>query len=137
MEKLDFLSFSIKRFHFHESKKLSTFCAKPTIFSFIAYQFEMAPKLSMVETRVTSYKRLNFRFSILKWNLVTCNSTTSENFVAKTHWDTFYIETIRGGGSGCAGCAIAHPVFSQMTIFISFLEKKKVWKSDKNWQIYR
>ena len=37
----------------------------------------------------------------------------------------------RGGGSGCAGCAIAHPISTQMTIFISFLEKKKIGKSDK------
>ena len=36
----------------------------------------------------------------------------------------------RGGGSGCAGCAIAHPIFSQMTIFTSFLEKKRFLKSD-------
>ena len=38
------------------------------------------------------------------------------------------IMNCRGGGSGCAGCAIAHPIFSQMTIFISFLEKKKFEK---------
>ena len=42
-----------------------------------------------------------------------------ENYIFKN------VHLFRGGGSGCAGCAIAHPIFSQMTIFISFLEKKK------------
>ena len=36
-----------------------------------------------------------------------------------------FILLYRGGGSGCAGCAFAHPIFSHVTIFTSFLEKKK------------
>ena len=38
----------------------------------------------------------------------------------------------RGAGSGCAGCAIAHPLFRQMAFFISFQRRKEFWKSVKN-----
>ena len=50
-----------------------------------------------------------------------------------TVYSQIYLFVSRGGGR----CATVHPIFSQMPIFISFLEKKKFWKSDKIWPIYR
>ena len=44
--------------------------------------------------------------------------------------DTYHY---RGGGSGCAGCAIEHPIFGLIAIFISFQRKKEFWKSVENW----
>ena len=32
---------------------------------------------------------------------------------------------IRGGGTGCAGCANAHPIFDKMAIETSFQQKKE------------
>ena len=67
---------------------------------------------------------------ILLWILLEAIMLVAGKF---TVYSQIYLFVSRGGGR----CATAHPIFSQMPIFISFLEKKKFWKSDKIWPIYR
>ena len=53
-----------------------------------------------------------------------------------SHWGSSEPKSqSRGGGSGCAGCATAHPLSTIKAIFISFQRKKVLFKLGKNWRI--
>ena len=50
----------------------------------------------------------------------------------KKPFEATFITLNRGGGTGCAGCAIAHQIFAQIAALISFQGKKEFFKSVKN-----
>ena len=42
------------------------------------------------------------------------------------------IDESRGGGTGCSGWAMAHPIFDKLAIETSFQQEKEFWRSGKN-----